>query len=53
MNHIERRDRGLAYISDTEVFEQQKKCRQILQKLNEQDTAIAQIKGRLDQKLKF
>ena len=26
---------------------------QILQKLNEQDTAIAQIKGRLDQKLKF
>lgn len=37
MNHIERRDRGLAYISDTEVFEQQKKCRQILQKLNFMD----------------
>ena len=33
MNQIERRDAGLAYISDDSVFEEQKKCRQILQKL--------------------
>ena len=32
MNHIERRDKGMAYISDEAVFEQQKKCRQLLQK---------------------
>ena len=37
MNHIERRDKGMAYISDEAVFEQQKKCRQILQKLNFMD----------------
>ena len=34
MNQIERRDAGLASISDDSVFEEQKKCRQILQKLN-------------------
>ena len=34
MNQIERRDAGLAYISVVSVFEEQKKCRQILQKLN-------------------
>ena len=34
MNQIERRDAGLANISDDSVFEEQKKCRQILQKLN-------------------
>ena len=34
MNQIERRDAGLAYISDDSVFEEQKKSRQILQKLN-------------------
>ena len=34
MNQIERRDAGLAYISDDSVFEEQKKGRQILQKLN-------------------
>lgn len=34
MNQIERRDAGLAYISYDSVFEEQKKCRQILQKLN-------------------
>ncbi len=37
MNHIERRDKGMAYISDEAVFEQQKKCRQLLQKLNFMD----------------
>ena len=34
MNQIERRDAGLAYISDDSVFEEQKKCRQLLNKLN-------------------
>ena len=37
MNHIERRDKGMAYISDEAVFGQQKKCRQLLQKLNFMD----------------
>ncbi|MGN1111605.1 MAG: hypothetical protein ACI4RP_00230 [Acutalibacteraceae bacterium] len=29
MNHIERRDKGLPYISDKAVFEQQKLCRRL------------------------
>jgi len=37
MNHKERRDQELAYISDKAVFEDQKKCRRILQKLNFMD----------------
>ena len=37
MDHIERRDREMAYISDEEVMEEQKKCRRILQKLNFMD----------------
>ena len=37
MNHIERRDAQLPYISDEAVFEQQKLCRKILQKLNTVD----------------
>lgn len=39
MNNIERRDKGLAYISDEMVMEEQKKCRKILQKLNFMDRA--------------
>ena len=31
MNHIERRDAQLPYISDDSIFEQQKVCRKILQ----------------------
>ena len=34
MTNIERRDAGLAYISDKNVFEEQLVCRKILQKLN-------------------
>lgn len=34
MNHRERRDAQLPYISDDAVMEEQKKCRKILQKLN-------------------
>lgn len=34
MNNIERRDLGLAYISDESVMAEQKVCRKILQRLN-------------------
>lgn len=34
MTNIERRDKGLPYISDKDVFEQQKKAREITQRLN-------------------
>lgn len=37
MNQIERRDAGLAYISDEQVMGEQAKCRKILQKLNFMD----------------
>lgn len=37
MNNRERRDAGLAYISDESIFEEQKECRKILQKLNFMD----------------
>ena len=39
MNHIERRDKGLLYISDDAVFEQQKRARRLTQKLNTMDRA--------------
>lgn len=37
MDHKERRDRGLAYIADQAVYEEMKKCRRLLQKLNNTD----------------
>lgn len=37
MNNQERRDAGLAYISDGDVFGEQRKCRKILQKINFMD----------------
>lgn len=37
MNHIERRDLELPYISDASVMEEQKVCRRILQRLNTVD----------------
>lgn len=37
MNHAERRDLELPYISDEAVFEEQKVCRRILQRLNTVD----------------
>ncbi|MBE6132659.1 MAG: sugar O-acetyltransferase [Erysipelotrichaceae bacterium] len=47
MNNFERRDLGLAYISDQEIMKEQAKCRKILQKLNFMDrsdyTGIAQV----------
>ena len=39
MNNLERRDQQILYISDDAVFEEQKKCRNILQKLNFTDRA--------------
>lgn len=39
MNHIERRDREMPYISDDAVFEQQKRARILTQKLNTTDRA--------------
>ena len=39
MNNIERRDQQILYISDDAVFEEQKKCRIMLQKLNFMDRA--------------
>lgn len=47
MDNIERRDAGLAYISDEAVMKEQMKCRKILQRLNTADRsdfdAIAEI----------
>lgn len=37
MNNIERRNQELAYIGDADIFEEMKKCRKILQKLNFMD----------------
>ena len=39
MTNSERRDRGMAYISDDGVMEEQKVCRRILQELNTVDRA--------------
>lgn len=39
MNHRERRDMELPYISDESVMEEQKECRKILQRLNTMDRA--------------
>lgn len=51
MNNIERRDKGLAYIADEKFFEEAKRCRQLLQKLNLGDwtdaEGIATIVGQL------
>lgn len=46
MNNMERRDQGMAYIADEKVFEEIKKCRSILQKLNNTDwTDFEKIAG--------
>ena len=37
MDHIQRRDSGLLYISDTAVFEEQKRARRLTQRLNTMD----------------
>lgn len=46
MDQRERRDRGLPYISDDAVLEEQKVCRRILQRLNTADRSdFAQLQG--------
>lgn len=51
MDNLQRRDSGLVYISDEAVFEQQKKARALIQKLNTVDcsdfSAIQEIVGQL------
>ena len=37
LNNIERRDHQILYIADVAVFEEMRKCRAILQKLNFMD----------------
>jgi maltose O-acetyltransferase len=37
MDNSKRRDEGLAYIADTKVVEEMKKCRKLIQKLNHTD----------------
>ncbi len=39
MTHVQRRDAGLAYISDESIFKEQLICRKLLQKLNFMDRA--------------
>lgn len=39
MNQKERRDAGMVYISDSEVMEEQRVCRRILQRLNTMDVS--------------
>lgn len=51
MNQIERRDKGLAYISDESVMEEQKICRKILQRLNTVDRSDFDEIGRIVEEL--
>lgn len=51
MNNIERRDLGLPYISDKEVFEEQKKARILTQKLNTVDRSDFDAIGKIVKKL--
>lgn len=51
MNQIERRDSGLAYVSDEAVMEEQKVCRRILQRLNTVDRSDFDEIGRIVEEL--
>lgn len=51
MNNIERRDLGLPYISDSEVFEEQKKARVLTQKLNTVDRSDFDAIGKIVKEL--
>lgn len=51
MNHVERRDLELPYISDETVFEEQKVCRKILQRLNTADRSDFEEIGRIVEEL--
>ena len=51
MTNRERRDAGLAYISDDSVFEEQIVCRKILQKLNFMDRSDFEGIGKIVKEL--
>ena len=51
MNQRERRDLGLPYISDSEVMEEQRKCRAILHRLNNCDVAEFEKLGEITKEL--
>lgn len=51
MNNIERRDLGRPYISDNEVFEEQKKARVLTQKLNTVDRSDFDAIGKIVKEL--
>ncbi|MCI5595229.1 MAG: sugar O-acetyltransferase [Lachnospiraceae bacterium] len=51
MNNIERRDRGMAYISDESVFEQQKPARRLTQQLNSVDRSDFETIGKIVKEL--
>ena len=51
MDNRERRDLGMAYISDASVMEEQKRCRKILQRLNTADRSDFDEIGRIVKEL--
>lgn len=51
MDQIERRDLGMAYVSDESVMEEQKVCRRILQRLNTADRSDFEAIGKLVEEL--
>ncbi len=51
MNQRERRDKGLPYISDDAVFEEQRVCRRILQRLNTVDRSDFEEIGKIVKEL--
>lgn len=51
MNQIERRDLGMAYVSDDAVMEEQKVCRRILQRLNTADRSDFEAIGGIVEEL--
>lgn len=51
MNHIERRDSGLPYITDRAVLEQQKVCRKLLHKFNTADPSDFELLGEIVREL--
>ena len=51
MNNIERRERGMVYISDESVFEQQKPARRLTQQLNSVDRSDFETIGKIVKEL--
>ena len=51
MNHIERRDAQLPYISDESVMNEQRECRKIIQRLNTADRSDFEEIGKIVKEL--